>query len=133
MADGLDIAACTLRFYPTFEEAPWTRTRKVNVTTKDGDILLGCEIRHPKGMSETIDVSHELRVENDPDWPNRKFTLSDLDRDALRLKIQDKCRFRPGEKPLRQPTDADVDLILRRKAWAARTARAKQKRSRRHV
>jgi hypothetical protein len=133
MADRLDIAACTLRFYPAFEEAPWTRRRKVKVTTKDGDILSGCKIRRSKGTRGTIDVPQELKVENDPNWPNRKFTLSDLDRDALRLKIEDERRYRPGDEPLHKPMDADADLILHRKAWATIVARAKRKRSHRHV
>ena len=61
----------------------------------DGVILVGIAIYHPKGAREEIHIPEELTIENRPAWLNQEVALSTLDRDLLRLRIQEESRYRP--------------------------------------
>lgn len=121
MTERLNLKSCEILFDPPTYQKPRRSKRSVRVMLKDGRIVSGITIRYPKGAAERIEIPGELVTENRPEWGNPKVTLSELDRDALRLRIQDECRYHPGDKPPPELSRPGESVRLLRKARASRS------------
>lgn len=62
---------------------------------EDGTILTGITIHYLRERCPEIHIPEELAIENRPEWLTQKVTLTALDRDLLRLRIQEENRYRP--------------------------------------
>lgn len=56
---------------------------------------MGIIIRYLDAASQEIHIPEKLTIENHPEWLNQRVAICGLDRDLIRLRIQEEIRWRP--------------------------------------
>ncbi len=119
----LEIDKLQIHFDPPVEKKPRRGKRSVSLIDDKGMILEGIVVHYHAGASGPIEIPEVLTILTRPEREEKMFTLSDLDREALRHLIRDRLRSRPETSPPDEWNKAGESVRLFHKAQAARRGR----------